>query len=76
MSLDPITELTLKVTELLAMLHERCPQHAKEITGNSEDIDAAFSRIRKLERGQTGLLALAGLISPVLTAILIKYVVG
>ena len=67
--------IEIRLVELLARLEERCPQHAKEIMGVVKDIDAAFSRIRKLERFQTALLAIAGVGSPVLTALLIEFVV-
>ena len=49
MTQDAIQELTLRVVELIAMLKERCPQHAKDIEKNANDIDHAFSRIRKDE---------------------------
>jgi len=70
-----IHELTIKVVELISMLRERCPQHSKEIEHNFKDINAAFSRIRKLEKFQAALLAIAAIIAPILTTLLNKYVV-
>ena len=67
--------IEIRLVALLARLEERCPQHSKEIRSVVKDVDAAFSRIRKLEKFQAAWLAIAGVVSPVLTAVLIKYVV-
>jgi len=44
-------DLEKRLIALLARLDERCPQHYKEIERNAEDIDQAFSKIRKTEAG-------------------------
>ena len=75
-SLEEFHRLSLGMTDLLATLKERCPTQAKEIVANTQDIDAAFSRIRKIEHKLTGLLVLSSLITPVITAILINFFVG
>jgi len=62
-----------KLSTLLAALQERCPQHKTEIDDTRKDVDQAFDRIRKLEMKLAGLLVLSSLITPVITAILIKF---
>ena len=42
--------LVVDLASLVAELKVRCPQQGKEIEANREDIDQAFSRIRKVEQ--------------------------
>ncbi len=70
-----VNRIELLLTRLIAALEERCPQRQKMIDVQGEELDAAFSRIRKLEAKVTQLTVISAIVTPILTAALVQFFV-
>ena len=72
----PIHELRADLREIKAILAERCVERKVDIDENSHDINRAFSRIRDLEHKVIRISVISSLGTSVLTAALVRMIVG
>lgn len=75
MSEEQINEIKLLITEIKALHKYRCPNNEEKLAEAREDIDAAHSKIRKLEIKAAVFALVVSLLTPVITAILVKALV-
>ena len=72
----PIHELRADLREIKAILSERCVERKKEIDKNGHDINKAFSDLRKLEHKVTRNSVISSIGTAILTAALVRMIVG
>ena len=72
---EQLHELKLLIAEIKALHKYRCPGNEEKLREARDDIDAAHSKIRKLEIKAAVFALIVSLLTPAITGILVKALV-